>query len=78
VGLRVRGTVASHQPWGMIVELDEFEPVGASVDVIRREREPGIAALADHMPEVGTGLDFVVGGIRRRSEEPRVWIDLTV
>jgi hypothetical protein len=78
VGLRVRGTVASHQPWGVIVELDEFEPVGASVDVIRRQREPGIAALVDDMPGVGATLYFVVEEIRLRGHEPRVWIDLTV
>ncbi|MCO1659012.1 hypothetical protein [Pseudonocardia humida] len=78
VGLRVRGTVAGHQPWGVLVELDEFEPVGASVDVIRRQRDPGVAALAEEMPEVGTRLDFVVGEIRLSGHEPRVWIDLAV
>ncbi len=77
VGMEVTGTVLSHQPWGMGVALDDFEPVGASIDLISRRAEPGVQSLADDLPPVGTTVQFRVGELRWHAGESRPWVRLT-
>ncbi|MGW6571570.1 hypothetical protein ACWGAN_05250 [Streptomyces sp. NPDC054945] len=76
-GELVQATVTSHQPWGITAKLNEFEPVGASLDTIRRGSEPGVRRLAQDLPPVGTTIELVVGEVRSWDHEPWVWVDLT-
>ncbi|TQJ37828.1 hypothetical protein FBY34_7992 [Streptomyces sp. SLBN-115] len=45
-GETVQATITSHEPWGLMAELNDYEPVGASMDLIRRKSEPGVKRLA--------------------------------
>lgn len=76
-GERVQATITSHQPWGFIATIVGYEPVGASLDVIRRGREPGVRELARSLPAVGTTIELVVGEVRRWDHAPWIWVDLT-
>lgn len=76
-GDRVQVIIASHEPWGVMAELSEYEWVGASLDTIRRAGEPGVRRLADDLPPVGGAIELVVGQIRPWHREPWVWVDLT-
>ncbi|MEU9163650.1 hypothetical protein AB0D29_25715 [Streptomyces sp. NPDC048424] len=76
-GDRVRATITSHQPWGITAKLDDYEPVGASLDTIRRDGEPGVRLLAQDLPPVGTTVELIVGELRSWHHEPWVWVDLT-
>ena len=69
--------MSSHQPWGVIAELQGFEPVGASLDVIRRRAEPGVQRFVDAAPPVGASVDFVVAKLRGSHTDPNMWVDLT-
>ncbi|OIK23826.1 hypothetical protein [Streptomyces malaysiense] len=73
----VRATITSHEPWGLMAELNDYEPVGASLDLIRRKSEPGVKRLAQELPPVGTTIDLVVGEVRTWHREPWIWVDLT-
>ncbi|MFZ3474934.1 hypothetical protein ACODT3_01350 [Streptomyces sp. 4.24] len=73
----VRATVTSHQPWGITAQLTDYEPVGASLDTIRRGSEPGVRLLAQDLPPVGATVELVVGAVRSWHREPWVWVDLT-
>lgn len=73
----VQARITSHEPWGITAHLVAYEPVGASLDVIRRGGEPGVKALARDLPAVGTTIDLVVGKVRAWDHEPWIWIDLT-
>ena len=73
----VLATVTSHHPWGLSAALHEFEPVGASLDVIRRGSEPAIHQLAQSMPVVGAALELVIGRVKPWHHAPWVWVDLT-
>jgi hypothetical protein len=76
-GDRVQATITSHQPWGITARLPAYEPVGASLDTIRRGNEPGVRRLAEDLPPVGTTVGLVVGDIRAWQQEPWIWVDLT-
>ncbi|QNP62705.1 hypothetical protein [Streptomyces genisteinicus] len=76
-GDAVRAMITGHQPWGLTAELDGYEPVGASLDMIRRSGEPGVARLAQELPPVGVTVDLVVGEVRAWHREPWIWVDLT-
>jgi hypothetical protein len=76
-GERVRATVTSRQPWGFLVTLNDFEPVGASLDVIRRSGEPGVRRLAADRPAVGATIELVIGAVRPWHSPPGIWVDLT-
>jgi hypothetical protein len=45
-GCRVTGAVASHQSWCMIINLGDYERVGASIDRIRRRHDSDVQDLA--------------------------------
>ncbi|MFJ3746685.1 hypothetical protein ACIPV8_21800 [Streptomyces albidoflavus] len=51
--------------------------MGASLDMIRRGAEPGVARLARVLPPVGATVDLVVGEVRDWHHEPWIWVDLT-
>jgi hypothetical protein len=57
--------------------LDDFEPVGASLDMIRRGDEPGIRRLRDDLPVVGATVELVIGAVRPWHGTPGTWVDLT-
>ncbi|MFF2305535.1 hypothetical protein ACFVVP_23830 [Streptomyces sp. NPDC058128] len=76
-GETVEATITSHQPWGLTARLNGYEPVGASLDVIRRGGEAGVRRLAQELPPVGATVDLVVGEVRAWHHEPWVWVDLT-
>jgi 2,3-bisphosphoglycerate-dependent phosphoglycerate mutase len=76
-GIPVRATVTEHHPSGFLARLDDYRPVGASIDLVRRGHEPGVRRLAEHLPEVGTTLDLVVGEVYASDEDPWIWVDLT-
>jgi len=77
-GDRVQATILSHQPWGIMAKINGYEPVGASLDVIRRGSEPGVRQLAQDLPAVGTTIELVIGEVRSwAGHEPQVWVDLT-
>ncbi|SEC80039.1 hypothetical protein SAMN05428938_3443 [Streptomyces sp. KS_5] len=76
-GETVRATITSHQPWGLTAELGGYEPVGASLDVIRRGSEPGVRRLVQELPPVGATVDLVIGEVRTWHLKPWVWVDLT-
>ncbi|WP_328933448.1 hypothetical protein [Streptomyces sp. NBC_00228] len=76
-GETVQATITSHQPWGLTAKLNGYEPVGASLDMIRRGDEPGVQRLARELPSVGTTVDLVVGEIRTWDHKPWIWLDLT-
>ncbi|MCX5437082.1 MULTISPECIES: hypothetical protein [unclassified Streptomyces] len=73
----VQATITSHEPWGLMAKLDEYEPVGASLDTIRRRSEPGVKRLVQELPLVGATVDLVVGNVRDWHQKPWIWIDLT-
>ncbi|GAA2288359.1 hypothetical protein GCM10010145_68560 [Streptomyces ruber] len=60
-----------------MAELHGFEPVGASLDMIRRSSEPGVRRLAQELPPVGATVDLIIGRVRAWDRKPRVWVDLT-
>ncbi|WP_326729606.1 hypothetical protein OG418_24555 [Streptomyces phaeochromogenes] len=76
-GETVQATITSHQPWGLTAKLNGYEPVGASLDMIRRGSEPGVQHLAQELPGVGTTVDLVVGEVRAWDHKPWIWVDLT-
>ncbi|WP_053849421.1 hypothetical protein [Streptomyces sp. NRRL B-24085] len=76
-GEHVHATITSHQPWGVTAKIQGFEPVGASLDVIRRGGEPGVRQLAQELPAVGSTIELVVGEVRSWHRAPWIWIDLT-
>ncbi|WP_326586119.1 hypothetical protein [Streptomyces sp. NBC_01294] len=76
-GEPVRATITSHQPWGITAELRDYEPVGASLDTIRRSGEPGVRRLAQDLPPVGTTVELVVGRVSSWDYAPWIWVDLT-
>lgn len=76
-GETVQAMITSHQPWGITAELSGYEPVGASLDVIRRGSEPGVRRLAQELPPVGATVDLVIGEVRTWHFKPWVWVDLT-
>ncbi|WP_309032702.1 hypothetical protein [Streptomyces alfalfae] len=73
----MRATITGHHPWGLVAELHGYEPVGASLDVIRRGGEPGVRRLAQELPPVGATVDLVIGEVRTWHREPWIWVDLT-
>jgi hypothetical protein len=77
-GEAIQATITSHQPWGLTAELNDYEPVGASLDLIRRSSEPGVKRLAQELPPVGMTVDLVIGEVRAWHREPWIWVDLTV
>ncbi|MQS07055.1 hypothetical protein FNX48_007680 [Streptomyces sp. IF17] len=76
-GETVRATITGHRPWGLTAELNDYEPVGASLDLIRRRSEPGVERLARELPPVGMNVELVVGEVRTWDHEPWIWVDLT-
>ncbi|MGI5138680.1 MULTISPECIES: hypothetical protein [unclassified Streptomyces] len=60
-----------------MAELHEYEPVGASLDVVRRGKQPGVQRLAQELPPVGATVDLVIGEVRTWQYEPWIWVDLT-
>ncbi|WP_411107871.1 hypothetical protein [Streptomyces sp. c-19] len=76
-GETVQATITSHQPWGVTATLNGYEPVGASLDVLRRGGEPGVRRLAQEPPLVGATVDLVVGEVRAWHQKPWIWVDLT-
>ncbi|MFG3042472.1 hypothetical protein ACGFYZ_36795 [Streptomyces sp. NPDC048330] len=76
-GETVQATITSHQPWGLTAQLNSYEPVGASLDVIRRGSEPGVQRLAQELPPVGATVDLVIGEVRAWHHNPWIWVDLT-
>ncbi|WP_275002356.1 hypothetical protein [Promicromonospora iranensis] len=76
-GENVYATVTGHHPWGLTAEIHGFQSVGASLDVIRRGREPGVRLLRKKLPPVGVTVELVIGAVRPWHHEPWVWVDLT-
>lgn len=76
-GERVRATTTSHQLWGFIAKIHGYEPVGTSLDVIRRGSEPGVRQLAQNVLAVGSTIELVVGELRTWHHAPWIWVDLT-
>ncbi|MCA1221906.1 hypothetical protein [Streptomyces sp. 8L] len=76
-GDRVQATITSHQPWGLTAEINGYEPVGASLDVIRRGSELGVGRIADALPAVGSTVELIVAELRSWHHAPWVWVDLT-
>ncbi|MFB7110118.1 hypothetical protein [Streptomyces sp. NPDC056190] len=76
-GETVQATITSHEPWGLMAELNGYEPVGASLDLIRRKSEPGVKRLAQELPPVGMTIDLVIGEVRTWHRKPWIWVDLT-
>ncbi|NEB92550.1 hypothetical protein [Streptomyces bauhiniae] len=76
-GDAVQATITGHQPWGLMARLEEYEPVGASLDIIRRGSEPGVQHLVQELPPVGATVDLVIGRVRFYDHEPWMWVDLT-
>jgi hypothetical protein len=76
-GERVQATITGHQPWGVTAKIHGYEPVGASLDVIRRGSEPGVSQLARDLPAVGSTIELVVGEVRPWHRAPWIWVDLT-
>jgi len=76
-GVPVRATVTAHHPSGFLARLDDYRPVGASIDLVRRGGEPAVRRLAEHLPQVGTTIDLVVGEVHAWDEDPWIWVDLT-
>ncbi|MHB9863375.1 hypothetical protein [Streptomyces sp. YIM S03343] len=76
-GERVRATITSHHPWGFTAKIHGYEPVGASLDVIRRGSEPGVRQLAQNPPAAGSTIELVVGEVRSWHHAPWLWVDLT-
>lgn len=80
-GETVQATITSHEPWGLMAQLDEYEPVGASLDTIRRRSEPGVMRLVRQLPPVGATVDLVIGKVRDLPHKPWMskrcsWADL--
>lgn len=76
-GVPVRATVTEHHPSGFLARLDDYRPVGASIDLVRRGQEPAVRRLAEHLPQVGATLDLVVGEVHAWDQSPWIWVDLT-
>jgi probable phosphoglycerate mutase len=76
-GVPVRATVTEHHPSGFLARLDDYRPVGASLDLVRRGDEPGVRRLARRPPQVGSTLDLVVAEVHAWEEDPWIWVDLT-
>ncbi|MGI5512345.1 hypothetical protein [Streptomyces sp. CA-106131] len=76
-GKTVKATITSHEPWGLMAELNDYEPVGASLDLIRRGSEPGVKRLAQELPPAGVTVDLVIGKVRAWDYKPWIWVDLT-
>ncbi|MBP2050444.1 hypothetical protein J2Z21_003383 [Streptomyces griseochromogenes] len=60
-----------------MAELNGYEPVGASLDTIRRGSEPGVKRLVQDLPPVGATVDLVIGKVRDWDRKPWIWVDLT-
>ncbi len=77
-GQRVRATVLSHHPWGLIAQMIGHEQVGASVDMIEQfgRTTAGDEELKSLFPAVGTEIDAVVEQVRRRSTP--AWVRLSI
>jgi len=76
-GVPVRATVTEHHGSGFLVRLDDYRPVGASIDLVRRAGEPAVRRLAEHLPEVGATIDLVVAEVHAWDVDPWIWVDLT-
>lgn len=76
-GNRVQATILSHQPWGILAKINGYEPVGASLDTIRRGSEPGVRALAQDLLTTGTTIELIIGEVRSWHRDPWIWVDLT-
>ncbi|MFD3571104.1 hypothetical protein [Streptomyces sp. NPDC058667] len=76
-GETVQATITGHQPWGLTAELNEYEAVGASLDIMRRGSEPGVQRFVQELPPVGGIVDLVVGEVRTWHREPGIWVNLT-
>jgi hypothetical protein len=44
-GATAKAMITSHEAWGLTARLNEYEPVGASLDTIRHRSEPGVKRL---------------------------------
>ncbi|MFJ7219406.1 hypothetical protein [Amycolatopsis sp. NPDC098790] len=77
-GQRVRATVLSHHPWGVIAQIADYDQVGASVDMIEQfsRTTVGDEELRSLFPAVGTEIDAVVEQVRRWS--PPAWVRLSI
>lgn len=77
-GQRVRATVLSHHPWGVIARIAGHEQVGASVDMIGLvgRTTTGDEELRALFPAVGTEIDAVVQQVRR--SHPPAWVRLSI
>ncbi|WP_405577152.1 hypothetical protein [Streptomyces sp. NBC_01190] len=71
-GERVQATITGHHLWGITAKIHGYEPVGASLDVIRRRSEPGVRQLAQDLPPVDSTVELVVGEVRSWHQAP--WI----
>jgi hypothetical protein len=76
-GEPVQATITGHNPWGIMAKIHGYEPVGASLDLIRRGSEPGARQLAQDLPAVGSTIELVVGEVRSWNYAPWIWVDLT-
>lgn len=68
-GQRVRATVLSHHPWGVIVEIDGHENAGLSASVDMIQQFSGTASSYEELlalfPPVGSRIDAVIDQILR-------------
>ncbi len=60
-----------------MAELNDYEPVGASLDTIRRRSEPGVKRLVQELPPAGATVGLVIGKVRDWDRKPWIWVDLT-
>ncbi|MGW6054224.1 hypothetical protein [Streptomyces sp. NPDC055189] len=68
-GQKVRATVRSHHPWGVLVEIAGYENAGlsASIDMIQQfsETTSSYDELLALFPPIGAQLDAVIAQIHR-------------
>jgi hypothetical protein len=77
VGIAVRATIISHEPWGVMAEVLGHETVGASVDAGVIDSPSGSPrAMPEEYPPVGEQIDAVIQESRRY--HPPAWIRLTL
>ncbi|MDF6019921.1 hypothetical protein [Streptomyces sp. JH34] len=60
-----------------MAELNKYEPVGASLDAVRRRSEPGVKRLVQDLPPVGATVALVIGKVRDWDHRPWTWVDPT-
>jgi hypothetical protein len=56
---------------------DDYEAVGASLDLIGQGLEPGTRRVTQDLPEAGDTLQSIVGAVHHGNRGPSVWVDLT-